>query len=204
MKKVLLTALALSLPLVLGTTLAEPVLSAQRIIVNPVPTDIAVNVWTDRSSGAQSVPNYQVGDSIQIYASVSRDAYLYLFNVDPDGSVTLVLPNNYSTSNYLYAGEVRAFPSDQDAFTFDIAAPYGLNKVLALASEAPLALDELADFQSQHAQSTGFADVNVFGQEPLAQALSIVVNPVPQNTWSSSVAFYNVAYGYGTDSLSWY
>jgi len=204
MRKVLLTALALMFPLTLGTTLATPMLSAQSIIVNPVPADVAVNVWTDRSTDPQAVPDYQVGDSIHIYASVSRDAYVYLFNVDPDGNVALILPNNYADgSNYVRAGEVRAFPGDQDAFTFDIAAPYGLNKVLALASETPLNLDELADFQSQDAQSTGFADLNVFGQEPLAQALSIVVNPVPQDSWASSVAFYNVAYGYGTDPSTW-
>ena len=198
MKKALLAALALTCPLILGTTFATPALSAQSIIVNPLPADIAVSVWTDRSSDSQSVPDYQVGDPIRIYTSVSRSAYVYLFNVDPDGNVMLILPNNYSGgSNYLFAGEVKAFPSDQDAFTFDIAAPYGLNKVLALASETPLALNDLADFQSESAQSTGFADVNVFGQDPLAQALSIVVSPVPQNTWASSVAFYNVAYGYG-------
>lgn len=194
MKKFLLVCLALSLPLTTSTTLAAPRLSTQSIIVNPVPTDLAVNVWTDRSSDASAIPEYQVGDTIHIYASVNRDAYVYLFNVDPDGGVDLILPNTFSDgANYLRAGEVRAFPGAQDAFSFNITAPYGVNKVLALASEVPLNLDDMVDFQSQSAQATGFADIQLTGQTQLAQALSIVVHPLSQTSWVSNVALYNVS-----------
>ena len=196
MKKTLMTALALSLPLTLGVSLAAPKISAQSIIVNPVQTNLNVRVWTDRDASGQNTPNYYVGDRIRIYTSVNQDAYVYLFNVDPSGKVDLILPNRYAGgANYVRAGTVKAFPSAQDRFTFDIAAPYGLNKVLALASSTKLNLNDIATFQSQSAQASGFADVKVNGQQQLAQALSIVVNPVPQNSWISDVAFYNVAGG---------
>ncbi|WP_425146034.1 DUF4384 domain-containing protein [Deinococcus sp.] len=196
MKKTLMTALALSIPLALGSTLAAPKISAQSIIVNPVQTSLGVKVWTDRDASGQNTPNYSVGDRIRIYASVNQDAYIYLFNVDPNGKVDLILPNRYAGgANYLRAGSVKAFPSAQDRFTFDIAAPYGINKVLALASTSKLNLNDIANFQSQSAQSSGFAEVKVEGQQQLAQALSIVVTPVQQNTWITGVAFYNVAGG---------
>ena len=205
MKKTLMTALvpsllALTIPLAMGTTLAAPKISAQSIIVNPVQTSLGVKVWTDRDSSGQNTPNYYVGDRIRIYTSVNQDAYVYLFNVDPTGKVDLILPNRYAGgANFVRAGVTKAFPSSQDRFTFDIAAPYGLNKVLALASTTKLNLNDIANFQTQNAQATGFADVKVNGQQQLAQALSIVVNPVqnpvPQNTWITDVAFYNVAGG---------
>ena len=204
MKKALLVCLALALPVTFTTVLATPRLSTQSIIVNPVRTDLTVNIWTDRTIDASAIPEYQVGDTIRLFASVNRDAYVYLFNVDPDGTVNLILPNNYSDgANYVRAGEVRAFPGEEDAFSFDVTAPYGVNKVLVLASETPLNLDDMIDFQSQHAQMTGFADVNVAGQTQLAEALSIAVRPLPQTTWVSNVAFYTVVdeleseYGYG-------
>ncbi|GGR31768.1 DUF4384 domain-containing protein [Deinococcus ruber] len=202
---------AVIVPLVLGSTLltvalsstaaAAPKLSAQSIIVNPLQTNLSVQVWTDRDSSGTQTPNYFVGDHIRIYTTVNRDAYVYLFNVDPNGQVDLILPNRYAGgANYVRAGTVKAFPSSEDRFTFDIAAPYGLNKVLAVASTTPLDLNDVADFQSQNSQGIqgGFADVTVSGQQQLAQALSIVVNPLPQNTWVSDVAFYNVAQGYGS------
>ncbi|GGO20159.1 DUF4384 domain-containing protein [Deinococcus humi] len=173
-----------------GPAHAAPKISAQSIIVNPVPTTVDVKVWTDRDSSGTHTPSYQPGDRIRLYASVSQDAYVYLFNVDPNGRVDLILPNKYQGgANFLKANTVKVFPEAGDPFTFDIAAPYGLNKVLALASKTPLNLDQIATFKS--AQNS-FADVSVKGQQGLAQALSIVVTPVPQNTWDSATAFYQV------------
>ncbi|GGM13102.1 DUF4384 domain-containing protein [Deinococcus aerophilus] len=170
--------------------LAAPQISAQSIIVNPVPGDLKVRVWTDRDVSGQKIPAYTPGDRIRLYASVSQDAYVYLFNVDPSGQVDLILPNRYQGgANFVKANAVKVFPAAGDPFTFDIAAPYGVNKVLALASKTPLKLDQIATFK---AQNNSFADVQVKGQQGLAQALSIVVTPVAQNTWHSATAYYQV------------
>lgn len=189
------TALGL---LLASTATAAPKISAQSIIVNPVPTSLSVKVWTDRGSGNQ-VPNYAPGDHIRLYTSVNQDAYVYLFNVDPQGKVDLILPNRYQNGgNFLKANTTRAFPSPGDPFTFTIAAPYGLNKVLALASRTPLNLDQIASFKSQNS----FATVNVQGQQQLAQALSIVVSPVEQSSWISDTAYYNVVPRAGSGSAT--
>ncbi len=187
MKKFMLpTALLLTL----GAASAAPKISAQSIIVNPVQGDLGVRVWTDRDPGGNRTPSYRVGDRIRIYTSVSDDAYVYLFNVNPDGSIDQILPNRYASgANFVKANTTKVFPGSGDGFTFDIAAPYGINKVLALASETPLNLDRISQFRS----GQPFADVAVKGQNNLAQALSIVVNPVPQDSWVTDTATYSVA-----------
>ena len=179
----------------LGNVEAAPQISAQSIIVNPVPTTVNVRVWTDRDASGTQTPNYYPGENIRLYTSVSQDSYVYLFNVDPQGQVDLILPNGYAGgANFLKANTVKVFPSNGDAFTFTIAAPYGLNKVLAVASRTALNIDQIAKVR---AGQNSFAPVSPTAQGPerLAQALSIVVNPVPQNTWDSATAFYNVAQG---------
>ncbi|MFC5849961.1 DUF4384 domain-containing protein [Deinococcus petrolearius] len=184
--------LSLSITAALAATAgAAPIISAQSIIVNPVQTAVSVRVWTDRDASGTQTPNYLPGERIRLYTSVNQDAYVYLFNVDPQGQVDLILPNRYAGgANFLKANTTKAFPDANDGFTFDIAAPYGLNKVLAVASRTPLNLDQIATFKSGQ---NSFATVNVQGQQQLAQALSIVVNPVPQETWTSDTAYYNVA-----------
>lgn len=185
-----LTSLSTVTALLIGTASASPVISAQSIIVNPVPTSLSVKVWTDRDSSGTQAPNYLPGERIRLYTSVNQDAYVYLFNVDPQGNVDLILPNKYQGgANFLKANTTRAFPSPGDPFTFDIATPYGLNKVLALASRTALNLDQIATFKTQQ---NSFATVNVKGQQQLAQALSIVVNPVEPTSWISDTAYYNV------------
>ncbi|MFC3860834.1 DUF4384 domain-containing protein [Deinococcus antarcticus] len=180
---------ALSSMALTGTASAAPRITAQSIIVNPVQTNVNVSVWTDRDPSGNAVPNYAPGEKIQLYVRADRDAYVYLFNVDPQGQVDMILPNGYTGgSNFVKANTTKVFPQPGAGFTFDIAAPYGLNKVLAVASTTQLNMNDIATFRTQNS----FANVNVQGQQQLAQALSIVVNPVPQNTWTSDTAYYNV------------
>ncbi|WP_102127123.1 DUF4384 domain-containing protein [Deinococcus planocerae] len=174
----------------LGTAGAAPRVSAQSIIVNPVPTSLSVRVWTDRTPGGTGTAIYAPGDRIRLFTSVNQDAYVYLFNVDPRGNVDLILPNRYGGGgNFLKANTTKVFPDAGDPFSFDIATPYGLNRVLALASRTPLNLGQIA---SWGAKQNTFATVNVQGQERLAQALSIVVTPVDQSGWVSGTASYSV------------
>ncbi|GAA0517217.1 PEGA domain-containing protein [Deinococcus depolymerans] len=186
MKKFLMIPAAL----LLSTAAAAPKISAQSIIVNPAQPDLNVSVRVDKdASGAQN-PAYRVGDPISISATVNRDAYVYLFNVNPDGSVDQILPNRLSESNFVKAGTTKSFPAPDDNFKYTVAGPIGQNKVLALASATELDLDQISSFKTTQDQ---FATVNAKNQNGLAQALSIVVTPLPQNSWVSDTAFYTVA-----------
>ncbi|WP_407569322.1 DUF4384 domain-containing protein [Deinococcus altitudinis] len=187
MNKLLLAALP---ALLLGTVSAAPKVSAQSIIVNPVVSSLKLRVWTDRDPSGQNTPTYASGDKIQVFVAPTQDAYVYLFNVQTDGQITQILPNRFSRAELIKANTVKAFPGPGDKFTYNIAGPSGVNKVLAVASSTPLNLSQLSSFKT--AQDT-FATVTVRGQEGLAQALSIVVTPVKDNAWVTDTAQYAVA-----------
>ena len=189
MKK-LSNALTLSTLGLLSVAGAQGKLSAQSIIVNPTMPDLSVSVRVDRDPSGNQNPTYRIGDQIALDATVNRDAYVYLFDVDPAGVVTQILPNRLSSSNFVKAGTSVRFPAPGDRFQYNVSGPAGQSKVLALASLTPLNLDQISEFKS--AQES-FAVVKGSGQAGLAQALSIVVNPLPQNSWMTDTAFYNVA-----------
>jgi len=174
---------------------AAPVISTQSIIVNPVQTNLTARVWVDRDTSGTRTPTYRIGDEIRLYTSVNESAYVYLFNVNPDGSIDQILPNRLqSGGNYVRKGEVRAFPSSSDNFVFNVGGPAGLNRVLVVASRRALNLSELSTFRS----GDPFATVKPQGSQQLAQALSIVVNPVqkpiPQQDWISDTVTFNAVY----------
>ncbi len=52
------------------------------------------------------------GDNVKIFYSVSEDAYVYIFSVAADGSVTLLLPNANTPDHYARKGKVHPFPPD--------------------------------------------------------------------------------------------
>ncbi|KEF33798.1 S-layer protein [Deinococcus sp. RL] len=185
MKKLLMIPAAM----LLSTAAAAPRISAQSIIVNPTQPDLSVSVRVNKDSSGSGNPTYRVGENITISTTVNRDAYVYLFNVDANGEVTQILPNRLGGENFVKANTTVTFPRPGANFTFTVGEDLGLNKVLALASLTPLNLDQLSTFKSQQDQ---FATVNARGQNQLAQALSIVVNPIPQNSWVTDTAFFTV------------
>ncbi|MBB6017280.1 DUF4384 domain-containing protein [Deinococcus sp. D7000] len=197
-KPALLLAVSAALLGVAAPAFAAPKIGAQSIIVNPVPTTLSARVWVDRDRSGTQNPSYRIGEHITLYTSVNENAYVYLFNVNPDGSTDQILPNRISASNYVRAGQTRAFPASGDQFTFDVAGPYGLNRVLVIASRHPLSLSQLSSYQN----GESFATVKPKTSQGLAQALSIVVDPVPspgvqpvpQTDWVSDTAYYTVAY----------
>lgn len=67
--------------------------------------DFQVHVQLNRSS-------YQNGDEVIIAATSTRDAYLYIYNVDLDFRAALIAPNKYVPSVRVKAGETWVYPSD--------------------------------------------------------------------------------------------
>lgn len=53
-----------------------------------------VEIWTDRRT-------YYVGDSIRIYFRTNRDAYVYIYDIDPTGATRLLFPNWYDRDNFV-------------------------------------------------------------------------------------------------------
>lgn len=168
-------------------TLAAPKISAQSIIVNPTQPELNVQVWTNRDASGDGNPVYQIGERISVGVKTNADAYLYLFNVNADGNIDLFFPNAYEDSNYVPAG-TRVFPGNGARYSLSVGGPNGQDKLLAVVSTTELSLNDIAIFEGQQ----NFATVSVQGQDGLAQALSIVVNPLPDNAWVTDTAFFRV------------
>ncbi len=84
-------------------------------------------VWTMES-------RFHVGDPIVIQLRVSRPAFVYLFDLQPDGVVRLLLPNAFSPNNYVVS--THQLPDG----TYDLVAspPTGIDELLVFATDSPL------------------------------------------------------------------
>ena len=93
-------------------------------------------VWTMES-------RFEIGESIEIHLAASRDAFIYLFDLQPDGVVRMLFPNVYSASNY-FSREVVLPDAD---YRLVAQPPTGIEELLVFASTRPLPipLGSLAD-----------------------------------------------------------
>jgi hypothetical protein len=158
------------------------------IVVNPAPA-FGVSVSLDKPG---STPTYAVGERISISVRSDRDAYVYLYSLQPDGSVTQILPNRFDDENYLRGGETRTYPPRDAGYVFNVEAPTGLSRVVAVASLRPLDTRQLARFESGAAFAT-----SDLGQSGFQSAFRIVVEPIPNSSWVTSTAYYDVVRGGG-------
>jgi len=164
-------------------------ISPQAIVVNPLPS-FDVDVWVDRAPDGRSVPTYQVGEPIRVGVRTQESGYVYLFSVSSRGDVVQILPNRHEGGRdaFMAAGETRYFPPAGARYTFNVAAPGGLAKVVAIASRQPLDTRTLASFGSEgdlHATAQ-------LGEGGFVQAMAIVVRPLPQESWVTDAAQFHV------------
>ena len=176
--------LAGALTLVSGAAFAQsnPRVTPQAVIVNPVETSLKVNVALDKGG---SNPLYIEGEKQRITVSVNQDAYVYVFNIQANGVVAVLLPNGFSGGTpFLRAGETRTFPTPNAGYELTIGAPYGQEKILALASKTQLNLGQVIP----QVGNNQIVNATVQGQDGLARALAVVVTPLPVQGWVTDVA----------------
>ena len=173
-----------ALSLVIGFAVAQDVrLDPQAIVVNPDPA-FGVEVTLDR---AGRLPSYAVGDPIEVTVQATRDAWLYLYSVEPDGSVQQIVPNRYQPRLRLPAGVAVTVPGPDAGYRFAVDPPYGVSRVLAIAGPATLDVAPLARFEGDAAFAR--SDVAVGGFQRRVEAL---LERVAQDAWASGSVGYRV------------
>jgi len=132
------TRLTISLTfLLIGLVGTSAVMAAQGpprplgIVPTPISRPLTVNVWTDKST-------YAVGETMRVYFNVNQPAYIYLYDIQPDGVVRRVFPNIYSQSNFV-SGGTHVLP-DRPSYHYRVTHPTRVEKLRILASLSPLAV----------------------------------------------------------------
>jgi len=98
------------------------------VIPTPPGGPIAVKITTDRMT-------YAPGDTIKITIAVDKRCYLYLYDIDPADTVTLLFPNRFQPDPRVPPGKL-ALPGK--GYRFVVGGPEGLETLVAVAAEAPI------------------------------------------------------------------
>lgn len=151
----------------------------------PESSELEVRIWVDQGA-------YQVGDPIVVHYSVNKPAYIYIWDIYPDGTASPLFPNALpgGSDNYVQAGEHVVPPND-----WIIGPPLGTERMQILATTSPVnpfaffSPEDPAEFQAQvQAQILGILpasetswDFTSFEivDEPPATYGTLVINSTP-------------------------
>ncbi|HEU68622.1 MAG TPA: PKD domain-containing protein [Candidatus Acetothermia bacterium] len=100
------------------------------IVIEPPAGDLVVTITTDK-------PAYAVGETVRITFTINRGAYIYIWDIPPDGNVTQIFPNGYESQNYFPAG-THTIPSPGRGYSFRVQPPLGTEWLQVLATTTPV------------------------------------------------------------------
>jgi len=118
-----------------GTAAGDVKPAPQGIIVAPPESAFSIQIKTDHQI-------YSPKEAVKLSIELSRDAYVYIYDINPAGRVTLLFPNGFSRDNRLKAGR-HALP-DKNSYSFAVTEPLGMESLQALALLKPIPLLELS------------------------------------------------------------
>jgi hypothetical protein len=175
--KFLLWVTLLNLLSVMG--LAQPqnqpqVVIPEAIIIAPVVTPLQVRVWTERLA-------YAPGDTLKIHFSVNQDANVYLYDITPDGRVTLIFPNAFQPVSFVKAGTYSLPHSN--SYSFRVKEPYGIELLQALAVATPIVIPG-----GQFTPQNPFPLLSIKPKEFKSQMIDVLNSSVSQSPWATSWA----------------
>lgn len=135
------------------------------VAMEPDDPPFNVKVWTAKKE-------YQIGEKIVFNVSSEKSGYLTLFDVGPNGNITVIFPNFKHKDNYIRAGTNYQVPSPDDEFEFDLQGPPGLERVKAIVTLNDVSLINLNldnGFHSvQRGTTRGLRDIKVISKKILS------------------------------------
>ena len=157
---VLLSILALAA--VIG--MAQVPVAPKGIIATPPDSELEVRIWVGKGA-------YAIGEAITITYSVNKPAYIYIWDIQPDGIANQLFPypSSGTPNNYVQAGEHSLGPPPGSS-GWVIGPPAGTEYLQILATTSPV---QPFAYMTQ--------DPEVFQQSIEAQILGIL--PVEERSW---------------------
>ena len=151
------------------------------IIIKPPDTStLTAKIWVGKGA-------YTVGEKIQIHYEVNQEAYVYIYDIDAGGKVSLLFPNYYSQNNHVSAGQ-HVLP-DKSSYTLTVVEPTGTEHLQIIASKQQLGLSP------QFQISIPFP---LLGSNPDAFKLQIqgqIQGIVPEAQWTEDWTSFQVVSG---------
>lgn len=104
------------------------------------PRDPADSLWELRNPRSRfnvelqpEKPTYQINDYLTLRMKAKENCYIIVLNWDKNGKLSLLLPNQYDTDNFVRGGQIHTFPTWESDFDFLLPGPVGRERFKLIA-----------------------------------------------------------------------
>ena len=141
---------------------------------------------------------FQLGETVSFTVTSEREGYLTIIDLAPDGTVTVIFPNQLVSSNRIFANRTMTIPTSEMNLQFTAEEPAGRGVVRALVTERPLIMPFVEEAQAQGqaiaqtrdavaAQHIWTALRNAAGRPPIQGS-----DAIPVHNWATAALMYEI------------
>ena len=147
---------------------------------------LTVKVWTEKKQ-------FSEGERIRFYIQGNRDFYARIVNLDSDGNMIQLLPNQFRQSTFFKGKQKYTIPDDSQGDRFSIVStpPYGTDTIVTFASEVPLGSVNLTPVGQGLGQFSGT-------KESFSNVVTRGMKVVGNDTNNKPVGFYESTWKFQT------
>lgn len=132
--------------------------------------------------------SFGLGENVSFHATSDRDGYLTIVDLGTDGTVTMLLPNQYTPPMKVRAGQSVSFPTASSDVNLQIQPPPGRGLVRAFVTPEPLDItipqgSDYADGDERFAKAIADA---------VKKAAGMVDGAVRLDTWATASLVYDI------------
>ncbi len=137
---------------------------------------LSLEIWLDKKA-------YEPGERLEVHFSITKDCYVYIYDISTEGKVTLLFPNAFQPENFLSAGR---YSIPDRRYSLVVEGSPGLEYLQAIASTKPIQSLVLPEGASEE---TPFPSI---GAEPveLKHDLERVVQGLSPGEWAAAWASF--------------
>ncbi len=92
---------------------------------------LTVRIWSPKKE-------YKEGEKIEVFVQGNRDFYARIVDINGQGEIVQLLPNEFRSSSFFQGGRTYKIPDQEDKFDLTVAPPFGKDNIVVYASEVPL------------------------------------------------------------------
>jgi len=136
--------------------------------------------------------DFMLGETISFTVTSGREGYLTIVDLAPDGTVTVIFPNDLVSDNKVYPGRTLTIPTAEMNLQFTAVEPAGRGVVRALVTERPLIMPfaqggGMAQGEAADAARIWTALRNAAGRPPIQGS-----DAIPVDTWATAAILYEI------------
>jgi hypothetical protein len=112
---------------------------------------VELEIWMNRGDGA----TYREGEEVGIRFRTSRDCYVVIYDIDTEGFLSLLYPDDPYDDGYVEGGRIYRLPGPRADYDLMAEGPPGVEYVAAVASLIPIA-DRLPWYLAEGYEAQGY------------------------------------------------